>query len=137
LYLINVIDSIILTLVYWVRCRIYSSILGENAKMIEVRLFGDLSRRVASESTPGTPVYLQANGDDNVGTVLTQLQVDPESVGNIFLNGRLLPRSAYPITLGYQLVTGQPLSPQQYLLVPVKSGDRIGIFPTIMCSVVV
>ena len=105
--------------------------------MIEVRLFGDLSRRVASESAPGTPVYLQANGDDNVGTVLTQLQVAPESVGNIFLNGRLFPRSAYPISLGYPLVAGQPLSPQQYLLVPVKSGDRVGIFPTIMCSVVV
>jgi hypothetical protein len=106
--------------------------------LIEVHLFGHLRHRATSAgSEPGAALYLQVNGDDNVGTVLTQLDVEPENVGNIFLNGRLLPRSVYPITLGYLLVGEKPLTLEECLLVPVETGDRVGVFPRIMSSVVV
>jgi hypothetical protein len=106
--------------------------------LIEVHLFGHLRHGAVSMGTEyGAAQHLRAYGGDNVGTVLAQLEVPPESVGNIFVNGRLLPRSAYPITLGYLSVGDKPLTLEECLLVPVESGDRVGIFPRIMSSVVV
>jgi hypothetical protein len=72
-----------------------------------------------------------------LGQVLDQVGIDPGEVSNVFVNGRLLPRSVYPITLGYQLAADGPLTPEGYLSVPLKSGDRVGIFPRKMASVVV
>jgi hypothetical protein len=69
--------------------------------------------------------------------VLSRIGVDAEEVGNVFVNGRLLPRSVYPITLGYQLAADGPLDLESYLRAPVRSGDRLGIFPRKMSLVVV
>jgi hypothetical protein len=65
------------------------------------------------------------------------LGIEPDTIGNIFINGRLLPRSAYPITLGYALAADRPLILEEYLRSPVETGDRVGIFPRKMSSVVV
>ncbi|MGQ9598261.1 MAG: MoaD/ThiS family protein [Anaerolineae bacterium] len=106
--------------------------------MIEVRLFGHLRQRVAG-STPSTDtvVYLPAIGGETIGQVLAQIGVDPAEVGNVFVNGRLLPRSVYPMTLGYLLAAQGPLALEEYLATPVRSGDRLGIFPRTMSAVVV
>lgn len=106
--------------------------------MIEVRLFGDLRRYAGDSVLPsGVAVHLSADGGRTVAQVLTQLGIEPHEVGNIFINGRLLPRSAYPVTLGYPLAVPVPLSPEGFLSAPVRSGDRLGIFPTNMGAVVV
>ena len=63
--------------------------------------------------------------------------IAPESVGNVFLNGRLMPRSAYPIALGYQLTSQVPLAPDVLRNTCVRSGDRLGLFPRAMSAVVV
>ncbi len=106
--------------------------------MIEVRLFGNL-RRYGGESlaTPETVLHLPAPEDGTVGQVLSRLGIDLGEVGNVFLNGRLLPRSSYPILLGFPLAAERPLSPDNYLDMPLAAGDRLGIFPRNMSAVVV
>lgn len=107
-------------------------------QMIEVRLFGEL-RRYASQSRSGpeTVIHLPANGSETVGQIFAQLGIDPAEVGNLFLNGRLLPRSTYPVLLGYPLAADRPLSPNDYLKTSVHADDRVGIFPRNMAAVVV
>jgi hypothetical protein len=82
-------------------------------------------------------MHVPAGEGETVGRVLTQMGVDPEEVSNIFLNGRLLPRSVYPITLGYPLAAEGPLSPEGWLSTPVQAGDRLALFPRNMGVVVV
>lgn len=106
--------------------------------MIEVRLFGDLRQYATdSASEPGTVLYLTEDGSWTLGQVLTTLGIEPADVSNVFLNGRLLPRSPYPITLGYPLAAERPLTQEGYLNTPVRDGDRLGIFPRNMGAVVV
>jgi hypothetical protein len=107
-------------------------------EMIEVRLFGTL-RQYASQSGSAheTVIHLPANGVETVGRVLALIGIDLAQVGNVFLNGRLLPRSTYPILLGYPLAAESPLSPDEYLKAFVQPGDRLGIFPHNMGAVVV
>lgn len=104
---------------------------------IEVRLFGDLCRHAGEGARSGMAVYLPALGAGTVGQVLDHLGIELSEVGNLFLNGRLLPRGIYPLTLGYQSVAERPLTGDDYLAVPVQPGDRVGIFPTNMSAVVV
>ena len=106
--------------------------------MIEVRLFGDLRRYAGHATAPsGTVLHLAADEGETVGQVLAKLGIKLEEVSNVFVNGRLLPRSTYPITLGYPLTAQTPLSPEGCLSTPVCSGDRLGIFPHNMGVVVV
>ncbi|NIV40187.1 MAG: hypothetical protein GWN58_65530 [Anaerolineae bacterium] len=105
--------------------------------MIEVRLFGDFRQHYASKQPAGTAVYLPANTGETVGQILAHFGIDPELVGNIFLNGRLMPRSVYPIMLGYQLTSQVPLSDDDFWSTGVQPGDRLGLFPRRMSSVVV
>lgn len=106
--------------------------------MIEVHLFGSL-RQYATNPAPtsGTVVNLPVRERETLGQVLAQMGIDLTEVSNVFLNGRLLPRSVYPITLGYPLAANNPLSPEGYLSTPVRAGDRLGIFPRNMGLVVV
>ncbi len=106
--------------------------------MIEVRLFGHLRRHVPG-STPvaDTVVYLPADSAQTLEHIFARVGIEPTEVGNVFINGRLLPRSLYPITLGYPLAAKGPLTPKDYLAAPVHPGDRVGIFPRNMSAVVV
>ena len=106
--------------------------------MVEVRLFGNLRRYVhGSKPTTDTVLHLPVDGARTVGQVFTRVGIDLTEVGNVFINGRLLPRSAYPITLGYLLAAEGPLTPERYLGTPVQAGDRVGIFPRNMGAVIV
>jgi hypothetical protein len=82
-------------------------------------------------------MHLPAEGNETLGRVLDQVGIDPEVISNVFLNGRLLPRSTYPITLGYPLAADSPLTLEGYLTTPVQAGDRLGVFPRTMGVVVV
>jgi molybdopterin converting factor small subunit len=106
--------------------------------MIEVRLFGNLRQHAAGSTTgPETVLHLPVDKAGTVGQVLALMGIDLDEVGNLFVNGRLLPRSRYPILLGYPLTAESPLSPDRYLDTPLKAGDRLGIFPRNMAVVVV
>jgi hypothetical protein len=106
--------------------------------LIEIRLFGDL-RRYAKDARPAsdTILYLSAAETATVGQVLARIGIDPGEVSHVFLNGRLLPRALYPITLGYPLAAARPLTPEGHWSMPVQEGDRVGIFPANMGAVVV
>ena len=104
---------------------------------VEIRLFGHLCHHAGEGSRSGTAVYLPAVEAATVGQVLDHLGIDLSEVGNLFLNGRLLPRGIYPLTLGYQSVSERPLAGEEVLAIPVQPGDRVGIFPTNMSVVVV
>jgi len=106
--------------------------------LIEVRLFGDLRRHFPDPASPSGTVLQLPNGDgETVGQVLARMGIELQEVSNVFLNGRLVPRSAYPITLGYPLTARAPVSPEGLLETPVHSGDRLGLFPRNMGVVVV
>jgi hypothetical protein len=106
--------------------------------VIEIRLFGDLRRHVAdSGRTAETVLHWPADRAPTVGRVLDEIGIDPAEVSHVFLNGRLIPRSNYPILLGYQLAADEPLPAEAYLAVPVQTGDRLGVFPRKMGVVVV
>ena len=106
--------------------------------MVEVRLFGDLWRYAGDPTVKaGTAVFLPGAEARTVGHVLRTLGIDFDEIGNVFINGRLLPRSVYPMTLGYALAADRPLIMEEYLQSPVEAGDRIGIFPRKMSAVVV
>lgn len=85
----------------------------------------------------GEVIHLPAGEAATVGQVLARMGIGLEEVGNIFLNGCLVPRSVYPITLGYPLTSPVPLSQEGTLNTPVRPGDRMGIFDRKMCLVVV
>jgi hypothetical protein len=104
--------------------------------VIEVRLFGDL-RHYADQ--PGAPsgVVLEVEDAHTVGQVLAGIGIPLEEVGNLFLNGELLPRSVYPITLGYPLAASAPLPADGLLGAALEPGDRLGIFPKKMALVIV
>ena len=105
--------------------------------LIEVRLFGNFRKHYASDQPAGTAIYLPANAGETVGQILAHFGISPDAVGNVFLNGRLMPRSVYPITLGYQLTSQVPLAPDAFWSTGVQSGDRLGLFPRTMSAVVV
>jgi len=105
--------------------------------LIEVRLFGELRQYNDGKVPSGTAIYLPAGEEETVGQILAHFGIEPEAVGQVFLNGRLMPRSVYPITLGYPLTSPVPLAPESYWNTPVQSGDRLGLFPRTMSAVVV
>ena len=97
--------------------------------MIEVRLFGGLHNQArGSISAPGAPVQLATGEGETLGQVLHRLGITPEEISNVFLNGRLLPRSTYPMALGYLMAADSTLSPEECWAMPVQPGDRVGIF---------
>lgn len=105
--------------------------------MIEIRLFGHL-RQLVPNTGPSKEAVLQLDENlSTIGQVLTSVGIGFSDVGNLFLNGRLLPRSAYPITLGYPMTATKPLTAAAVLSTPLQDGDRLGIFPRAMSLVVV
>jgi len=107
--------------------------------MIELHLYGDL-RRYAQEKTTGdqSVIQLPVGNDETVGGVLREVGIDPAEVGQIFLNGKLLnTRCSMAFWLGYQSAEEHIPIGGSYLDAPVRSGDRLGVFPTKMAMLVV
>jgi hypothetical protein len=109
---------------------------GESC-LIEVRLFGELRHHAASGQPSGTATYVPAGTGKAVGEILAHFGIEPDAVGNVFLNGRLMPRSAYPLTLGYPSTSRVPIGADAIWHTVVRSGDRLGLFPRTMSAVVV
>jgi len=109
------------------------------SSMIEVHLYGDL-RRYAQEKMASSQsvVQLPVGSGETVGSVLCQIGIDPAEVGQIFLNHQLLnTRCSMAFWLGYQSAKEHVPTDGSYLDVPVRAGDRLGVFPTKMAMLVV
>jgi len=107
--------------------------------MIELHLYGDLRRHAREETTSGQSVVQLVIGDDEtVGSVLRTARIDPVEVGQVFLNHKLLDsRCSMRPWLGYQSARERIPSGGSYLDAPVRSGDRLGLFPTNMAMLVI
>jgi hypothetical protein len=107
--------------------------------MIELHLYGDLRHHAQEKKTSGqSVVQLPIGNSETVGSVLRKVGIDPIQVGQIFLNGKLLDtRCSMAFWLGYQSAKERVPIGGSYLDAPVRSGDRLGVFPTNMAMLVV
>jgi len=107
--------------------------------MIELHLYGDLRRHAMERAASGQSVVQLGIGDhDTVGSVLREAGIDPTEVGQIFLNRKLLnTRCSMHFWLGYQSAKERIPNDGSYLDAPVRSGDRLGLFPTNMAMLVI
>jgi hypothetical protein len=107
--------------------------------MIELHLYGNLRRYAQKKTTSGqSVVQLPIGNSDTVGSVLRVVGIDPTEVSQIFLNGKLLStRCSMAFWLGYQSAKGRVPIGGSYLDASVRSGDRLGVFPTRMATLVV
>ncbi len=107
--------------------------------MIELHLYGDLRRYAQERTASGQSVaQLPIGNGETVGSVLREIGIDPTEVGQIFLNGKLLnTRCSMSFWLGYQSAEERVPIGGSYLDAPVRSGDRLGVFPTKMTMLVV
>jgi len=117
--------------------------------MVEVHLYGSL-RRHAADPRPDreSVVRLEAHDRDTVGTVLERLGVLPADVCHVFLNGVIVStRNSMAPWLRYRQVHARTpervaadchsSGPDPGLDVPVRPGDRLGLFARDMALLVV
>lgn len=105
--------------------------------MVEIHLYGRL-RRYAQEikASQGHVIKISPHSDETIESLLTRVGIPVDEIYNIFFNAKLLAtRSAMAHWIGYQQVHLDPLT--WNLKVPVKSGDRIGLFGRDMAALVI
>ncbi len=108
-----------------------------NTSMIEIHLYGKLRGYIKESQTIRNNVIRIAPGlDETIESLLARVGINTEEIYNIFLNSKLLStRSSMAKWLGYQQVRSTPFDWD--LKIPVKSGDRIGLFGSDMAALVV
>lgn len=107
--------------------------------MIQVHLYGDL-RRYGNQplASQDTVVEICVSDNATVGQVLEEIGIDPKEIAHIFLNSRLLKAgSSMAPWLGYQTAQEQIPPGGIALDAPIRSGDRLGLFPLRMAMLVV
>lgn len=106
--------------------------------MIELYLYGNLRHAAGGASGERQAFELPDTETQTVGDLLRSLDIDPAEVGSLFLNGRLLhTRCSMALWLGYRQVEGCVPTTNSYDNVPIRPGDRLGIFPRNMSMLVV
>lgn len=107
--------------------------------MVEIHLYGEL-RRYAERPRPDGPTFVGVTVSEAVTVrgALVRLGIPAEEVGQVFLNHQLL-NTTFSMApwLGY--VTAKERRPENgdYLETPLRSGDRVGVFPHNMSILVV
>ena len=105
--------------------------------MVEIRLYGKL-RNLATLDTSIQDgiICLEPQPEDTVAALLDRIGIAGDEIHTIFLNHRLLAaRSNMARWMGHQTACADPLCWD--LDLPVKSGDRIGLFGRDMAALVV
>ena len=73
-----------------------------------------------------------------IAQVLQQAGIAPQEVSQVFLNGKLLNTgSKMTLWLGYPTERERFPASGTYLETPIRSGDRLGLFPAKMSLLVV
>jgi hypothetical protein len=119
---------------YFFTC--YVSYIGD-CEMIVIRLYGKLRRYVHNNSScKDNAIQVSPQSDETLETLLMRMEIPIEEIYTIFFNSKLLAtRSKTARWLGYQQVRISPFDWD--LEIPVKSGDRIGIFGRDMAALVI
>ncbi len=109
----------------------------ESRTMIEVHLYGRL-RRYAPEATPeqGTVLHVEPGPTETLSAILARLGIPHEALYHVFVNGSLL---ATHNSMAPWLVYPQAQDDlyNWEMDVPLKAGDRLGLFGEDMASLVV
>ena len=105
--------------------------------MIEIHLFGKLRQAVPNLKAGGKAVIeISPLPDDTIASILERAGIDTDRIYSLFFNHKLLAaRSRMALWLRYRQLCANPLDWD--LNVPVKSGDRIGLFGRDMAALVV
>ncbi len=96
--------------------------------MAEIHVYGKLrcyaqNKRPTKESV----IRIEPNPDETIESLLTRVGISVSEIHHIFLNSKLLAtHDTMAIWLGYEQERGSPFNWD--LRIPVKSGDRIGLF---------
>ena len=105
--------------------------------MVEIHLFGKL-RRYAKDPNAAKDYVLKMSpaADETVESILARAGISAEDIHSIFLNRKLLAaRSRMASWTGHRQIRSDPFNWD--LRVPVKSGDRIGLFGSDMAALIV
>ncbi len=105
--------------------------------MVEIHLFGKL-RKYAQKSDRETAHVIQVSpqSDETIALLLDRVGIAIEDVYSIFVNHKLLAaRSGMARWIGHQKVRKDPFNWD--LDIPVKAGDRVGLFGRDMAALVV
>ncbi|UCG06305.1 MAG: hypothetical protein JSV83_20730 [Desulfobacterales bacterium] len=105
--------------------------------MVEIHLFGKLRRYAANTDTAEDYVIrMSPAADETVRSILARVGISAEEIYSIFLNRKLLAaRSGMASWIGHRQIRSDPFNWD--LSVPVKSGDRIGLFGRDMAALVI
>ena len=105
--------------------------------MVEIHFYGKLRRYADNMNTAKDYVTsISPQADETIESLLVQVGVSAEDIYSIFLNGKLLAaRSGMARWIGYQQIRSNPFDWD--LNVPVRSGDRIGLFGRDMAALVI
>jgi hypothetical protein len=105
--------------------------------MAEIHLFGKL-RSFTQDSQDGlNPVIrIEPGPGQTVGSLIADLGIPLEEIYTIFLNHKLLAtRSGMAVWLGHRQVGADPFDWK--LDLPLKTGDRLGLFGRDMAALVI
>lgn len=105
--------------------------------MIEIHLYGKLRCYAKDNSSRQESVIrIESQSDETIESLLTRVGISIDEVASIFYNGRLLAtHSKSALMVGFHQVRSNPF--EWDLSVPVKVGDRIGLFGRDMALLVV
>jgi len=105
--------------------------------MIEIRIFGNLRRYAPDIPVDSQNVYrVVPESDETLAMLLARLDIPVEEIYSIFFNSKLLAaRSGMASMVGYRQMRANPYD--WNLALPVKPGDRIGLFGRDMAALVV
>ena len=105
--------------------------------MVEIHLFGKLRRYAEStEAAKDYVIRMSPAADETVESILARAGISTEYIYSIFLNRKLLAaRSKMASWIGHRQIRRDPFDWD--LAVPLKSGDRIGLFGSDMAALVV
>jgi hypothetical protein len=105
--------------------------------MVKIHLFGKLRRYAKNTDTGDNYVIkISPRTDETIESLLDRVEISTEEIYSIFFNRKLLAaRSGMARWIGHRQVRANPFDWD--LNVPVKSGDRIGLFGRDMAALVV
>ncbi len=105
--------------------------------MVEIHLFGKLRRYAANtDAAEDYVIRMSPAADETVRSILARVGISAEEIYSIFLNRKLLAaRSGMASWIGHRQIRSDPFNWD--LSVPVKSGDRIGLFGRDMAALVI
>ncbi len=105
--------------------------------MVDIHVYGKLRRYALDSRASGDSIIrLAPEPGETLGSLLARLQIPAETVYTVFLNRTLLStRNTMAPYLGYQQVRPDALHWDSSI--PVKDGDRLGLFGEDMSALVV